>query len=85
MWSIYLNVIPHCKKDQNETSIVTSLEDHQISLNLTDYPNPTTNYLTLNVGNFQLFDIGGKLIENKKIASITEIIRMENLTSVTYF
>ncbi len=74
-----------------EISIV-GVEDNSIKLELTAYPNPTTNYLTLNVGkaelstlNFQLYDIGGKLIESKKITSITETIRMENLPSANYF
>jgi len=74
-----------------EISIV-GVEDNSIKLELTAYPNPTTNYLTLNVGkaelstlNFQLYDIGGKLIESRKIISITETIRMENLPSAIYF
>ena len=75
-----------------EISIVLGVEDHQISLNMQVYPNPTTDYLTLNVGsfelaalNFQLYDLSGKLIESKKITSITETIRMENLPRATYF
>ncbi|MDO9152197.1 MAG: T9SS type A sorting domain-containing protein [Paludibacter sp.] len=75
-----------------EISIVLGVEDHQISLNMQAYPNPTTDYLTLNVGNFelstlnfQLYDISGKLIETKKITGTTETIRMENLPSATYF
>ncbi len=75
-----------------EISIVLGIEDNQISLNIQAYPNPTTDYLTLNIGNnelsalnFQLFDISGKLIENKKITSATETIRMENLPTATYF
>jgi len=75
-----------------EISIVTGLEDTQISLNVQAYPNPTTNYLTLNVGNlelstlnFQLFDISGKLVESRKIISSTETIAMGNLSNATYF
>ena len=75
-----------------EISIVTGLEDTQISLNMQAYPNPTTDYLTLNVGNFelstlnfQLYDISGKLIESRKIISSTETISMGNLSSATYF
>ena len=75
-----------------EISIVTGLEDTQISLNMQAYPNPTTDYLTLNVGNFelstlnfQLYDISGKLIESRKIISSTETIAMGNLSSATYF
>ena len=75
-----------------EISIVTGLEDTQISLNMQAYPNPTTDYLTLNVGNFelstlnfQLYDISGKLIESRKIISSTETIATGNLSSATYF
>ena len=62
------------------------------NFSLQAYPNPTTDYLTLNLGkaelstlNFQLYDIGGKLIESKKITSTTETILVENLPSATYF
>ena len=75
-----------------EISIVLGVDDNSIKLELTAYPNPTTNYLTLNLGktelsnlNFQLYDMSGKLIESNKITSITETIRMENLPSSTYF
>jgi len=75
-----------------EISIVLGIDNHSINLELSAYPNPTTDYLTLNVGkaefstlNFQLYDISGKLIEAKKITSTTETIRMENLPSATYF
>jgi hypothetical protein len=75
-----------------EISIVAGVEDHQISLNLKAFPNPTTNYLTLTIDNielsnlsYRLFDIGGKLLETKKITSTTETIQMENLPGATYF
>ena len=75
-----------------EISIVLGIDNHSINLELTAYPNPTTNYLTLNVGkaelstmNFQLYDIGGKLIESRKIISSSETIAMENLPTATYF
>lgn len=74
-----------------EISIVLGVENHEVIL-IQAYPNPTIDYLTLNVGesdlsslNFQLYDITGKLIENKKITSSIETIRMENLPSATYF
>ncbi|MBC7847035.1 MAG: T9SS type A sorting domain-containing protein [Flavobacterium sp.] len=71
---------------------VLGVENHQISLNFQVYPNPTTDYLTLNMGNtellnlhFQLFDINGKLIEIKKITNTIETIQMTNLPIATYF
>lgn len=75
-----------------EISIVLGIEDNSINLELSAYPNPTTDYLTLNVGNFelstlnfQLFDISGKLVESRKIISSSETIAMENLPTATYF
>jgi len=75
-----------------EISIVLGIEHNSIKLELTAYPNPTTNFLTLNVGNaelstlsFQLYDIRGKLIESRKIINSTETIGMENLPSAIYF
>ncbi len=75
-----------------EISIVLGVEDHQISLNMKVYPNPTSDFLILNVGNFELstlnfelYDISGKLLERKKITSITETISLVNLPSSTYF
>lgn len=74
-----------------EISIVLGVENHQIHL-IQAYPNPTINYLTLNVGdsdlaslNYQLYDITGKLIESKRIASSIETINMEILPSAIYF
>jgi hypothetical protein len=75
-----------------EISIVLGIDNHSTNLGLSAYPNPTTNYLTLNVGNFelstlnfQLYDISGKLIESRKIISSSETIGMANLPSATYF
>jgi hypothetical protein len=74
-----------------EISIVLGIDNHYINLGLSAYPNPTTNYLTLNLGNaelstlnFELYDINGRLIESRKIISSTETIAMENLPTATY-
>jgi len=75
-----------------EISIVLGVEEPQIAIIMQAYPNPTNNFLTLTIGDvdfstfkFQLYDITGKLIEDKKIASTTATISMENLASATYF
>ncbi len=67
-------------------------ENPSISLVVKAYPNPTQNYLTLNVGNneisnltFQLIDVNGRLIENKKISNAIEVIDMEKLQAAVYF
>jgi hypothetical protein len=54
------------------------------------YPNPTTNYLTLKTEDnanlsYQLYDLQGKVIENKKVNANSTIITMEALPKATYF
>lgn len=75
-----------------EIQTILGFENNQISLNIKAYPNPTIDYLTLNVGNidlsglyFQLYNGNGKLIENRKMSSVSETILMENLSSAIYF
>jgi hypothetical protein len=75
-----------------EISVVLGIENSLIDLDITAYPNPTTHYLTLSIGNaisetlhFQLCDLGGKIIERRKITNRTETINMENLATATYF
>ena len=74
-----------------EISVVLGIENSLIDLDITAYPNPTTHFLTLNIGNalsetlhFQLCDLGGKIIERRKITNRTETINMENLATATY-
>jgi len=76
-----------------EISVVTGLEDAKgITLQCSAYPNPTTDFLTLKVENFslstltfQLYDLNGKLLENKKIESNETRIVMSNLNRAVYF
>ena len=79
-----------------EISVVTAIEVAKvISLNCTAFPNPTTNYLTLKVdssvslsarsSSYQMYDISGKLLENKKITGIETSISMNDLVPATYF
>jgi hypothetical protein len=73
-----------------EISITTGLNETYINLELSVYPNPTTNYLTLKVDdfetlNFQLIDLQGKVIENKKVTTTTSTIEMEALPKAVYF
>ncbi|WP_395060085.1 T9SS type A sorting domain-containing protein [Flavobacterium sp.] len=75
-----------------EIQTVLGLEHNQISLNVSVFPNPTTDYLILKVGgkelanlSYQLISITGKLIENRKIAGVSETIYMENLECAVYF
>ena len=75
-----------------EISITLGVEVKDISLNLSIYPNPTANYLTLKVKNsefpmltYYLFDIQGKVIEKNELTGISTSINMERLSSSTYF
>ncbi len=63
-----------------------------INLSVTAYPNPTTDYLTLEVKdlelsnlNFHLYDMQGKLLQSEKITGNQTNIAMSNLVPATYF
>jgi hypothetical protein len=75
-----------------EISVVLGVENSLIDLDISAYPNPTTQNLTLSIGNdisenlhFQLCDLSGKIIERRKISNRTETIHMENLATGPYF
>lgn len=76
-----------------EISIVTEIEEaKEISLTFSVYPNPTTNFLKLNIGNYtpenlnyQLYDASSKIIESKKVYTIETSIYMENTARGIYF
>ncbi len=79
-----------------EISVVTGLEEAKgISLSVTAYPNPTTDYLTLRIDasttlsiqsmSYQLYDMNGKLLQNEKITGNQTSIVMSNLVPATYF
>jgi hypothetical protein len=76
-----------------EISVVTSIEDaKEINLSISAYPNPTSEYVTLSVVDFdltqlsyQLYDMNGKLLDTKKLEGNQTRILMSNLTPATYF
>ena len=76
-----------------EISTVTGIEEaNGINLTVTAYPNPTTDYLTLSIAEFnisklsyQLYDMQGKLLLNEKITGNQRSIVMSNLVPATYF
>jgi hypothetical protein len=78
-----------------EIFVVTGLEEAiGIKLNLSAFPNPTTDILTLKVDVstqlttqsmlYQLFDLSGKLLINKELTSNEASIDMKNLVPATY-
>ncbi|MGB4413814.1 MAG: T9SS type A sorting domain-containing protein [Paludibacter sp.] len=76
-----------------EISVVTTIEEAKgINLWVSSYPNPTTDYLTLEVKDFerstfifQLYDMDGKLLQSDKITRNQTSIIMDNLVPATYF
>ena len=76
-----------------EISVVTAIEEVKcISLSVTAYPNPTTDFLTLSINEFdisnlsyQMYDIQGKLLQNKKITDSKTNIVTSNLFPAMYF
>ena len=76
-----------------EISVVTAIKEAKgINLSVSAYPNPTTDYLTLEVNaersrsmNFQLYDMQGKLLQNEKITGNQTSIVMSNLVPAIYF
>lgn len=74
-----------------EISISTGLSETGINLNLHMFPNPATTFLMLQVEqydkalSYQLFDIGGKLMESNIIATNSTTIKMEHYADATYF
>lgn len=75
-----------------EISVVNGIKEAKgIILECSAYPNPTKGVLTLKVENYdikdltyQLFDITGKLIENKIVQGSLTNITMNNLPASTY-
>ena len=75
-----------------EIWVETTIEEAKgINLLVTAYPNPTTDYLTLSIDDFeisnlsyQLYDMQGKLLRNEKITSNQTRIVMSNLAPATY-
>ena len=63
-----------------------------ISLNISAYPNPTTNYLIVMVANYEttnlqylVFDINGKLLQTVKATGTETKIETNNLVPANYF
>ena len=76
-----------------EISVTTGIEQAKgITLSLTAYPNPTTDFIILKVEDFkvenlcyQVSDLNGKVLLTKKIESNQTNISMNNFVPATYF
>jgi len=76
-----------------EISVITALKEAKdISLICSVYPNPTNNFLTLKVGDYEnanfsywLYGVSGNLIETKKVLSNETQISLGDQVSGSYF
>lgn len=76
-----------------EISVVTSIpEAENININISTYPNPASEYLTVKVENyeaadlqFMFFDLNGKLLRTVKAAGQETKIEINNFTPSSYF
>lgn len=75
-----------------EISEVIGIDEAKgIILGVMAYPNPTTNYLSLEVKGFELinlrfelYDMNGKLLQSKKITDMQTSIVMSNISPANY-
>ncbi len=76
-----------------EISVVLGMEtSNEIFLNISTYPNPTTNYLILKSNNYvnenliyRLYDNNGKILVSKKVKDNESLISMTNFKTAIYF
>lgn len=73
-----------------EISVTTGVNETTINLELSVYPNPTTDYLTLKVEkteglSYQLYDLQGKVIASKTVNGTSTNISLEEQPTATYF
>jgi len=75
-----------------EISVITAIEQAEdITLVCSVYPNPASDFLTLKIENYdnkslsyKLFDVNGKLLENKKVTGIETTISIANMLPNLY-
>jgi hypothetical protein len=75
-----------------EILITTGIEETYINLEVSAYPNPTTDFLHLKIENndyqklsYQLYDLQGRLLQSDVLTNHLTTINMENLPGSTYF
>lgn len=74
-----------------EISVLSISTNDIIAIALTAYPNPTQDFLTLNVQNYdtksisyQLYNLSGMLLENQKLKTSETIIPMRDYPTAVY-
>ena len=76
-----------------EIYTVTSVDEAKdLNINLSTFPNPTFDFLTLKIESsttknlsYLLFDMNGKLLASQKIDGVETKIAMNNYAAATYF
>lgn len=75
-----------------EISTVSGIDIPEIVLQMSTYPNPTTDYLNLSIGNYnqekltyQLVDVAGKLLLDEIITEPNTVIDMNLFAMATYY
>lgn len=75
-----------------EISTVLGIDIPEIVLQLSAYPNPTTDVLNLVIGNYnyedlsyQLYDVAGKLLLDGNIVDSSTALRMDPFAMATYY
>lgn len=76
-----------------EITVITSTREiEKVNLSAAVYPNPVTNFLTLNIDDaapsetsYQLYDVNGEMLKSKQITSSQTRISMSGLTPAIYF
>jgi hypothetical protein len=75
-----------------EIYVTTGILETEIKLSILVYPNPTSDFLSLEIGKtdfqeltYKLIDVQGKLLEQKSIISNTTSIELRLLPNSTYF
>jgi len=77
-----------------EISVIIGIEESGISLNISAFPNPTTDYLILRIADdaiqetsftMALYDVNGRVLKQKIIVANETIIEMANFVPATYF
>lgn len=74
-----------------EISETLGIDELITNFSIMVYPNPTTDFLNLQVDNgktplsYQLYDVSGRLLKNKKMTTNTTRIDMNGLANAVYF
>lgn len=84
--------VTHGVQQPYEISIITGIGSRNTDLELTTYPNPTSNFLNLKVSNYtneqlnyQLLNMQGQLLKTNQLDSVNTRITLEHLPPSIYY